>query len=130
MKGIKLQPFTAHGRTVEIYYVPIPDEEGAVTRGIAVKEKGLYRIFINSAISLILQKHTLGSMEKPSTILVHELQERIVQAVNTAGLPPFVVAFVLRQTLAEIEAIERQQYIADKQAYEEAQKNADRKPVN
>lgn len=69
-------------------------------------------------------------MEKPSTILVHELQEKIVQAVNTAALPPFVVAFVLRQTLAEIEAIERQQYIADKQAYEEAQKNADRKPVN
>lgn len=69
-------------------------------------------------------------MEKPSTILVHELQEKIVQAVNTAGLPPFVVAFVLRQTLAEIEAIERQQYIADKQAYEEAIKNADRKPVD
>lgn len=69
-------------------------------------------------------------MEKPSTILVHELQGKIVDAVNTAGLPPFVVAFVLRQTLAEIEAIERQQYIADKQAYEEAQKNADRKPVN
>ena len=69
-------------------------------------------------------------MEKPSTILVHELQEKIVDAVNTAGLPPFVIAFVLRQTLAEIEAIERQQYIADKQAYEEAQKNADRKPVN
>lgn len=69
-------------------------------------------------------------MEKPSTILVHELQEKIVDAVNTAGLPPFVIAFILRQTLAEIEAIERQQYIADKQAYEEAQKNADRKPVN
>lgn len=69
-------------------------------------------------------------MEKPSTILVHELQEKIVDAINTAGLPPFVIAFILRQTLAEIEAIERQQYIADKQAYEEAQKNADRKPVN
>ena len=68
-------------------------------------------------------------MEKPSTVLVHELQDKIVQAVNTAGLPPFVVAFVLRQTLAEVEAIERQQYIVDKQAYEEAQ-NAQRELAN
>ena len=60
MKGIKLQSFTAHGRTVEIYYVPFPDEEGTVTRGLAVKDKEMYKIYINSGISRILQKHTLG----------------------------------------------------------------------
>ena len=60
MKGIKLQPFSAQGRTVEIYYVPIPDEEGTVTRGLAVKDKEMYKIYINSGISRILQKHTLG----------------------------------------------------------------------
>ncbi len=68
-------------------------------------------------------------MEKPSTILAHEFQEKIVNAVNTAGLPPFVIAFVLRQTLAEVNALEQQQYIADKQAYEEAQ-NAERESVD
>lgn len=60
MKGIKLRPFTAQGRTVEIYYVPISDEKGTVTRGLAVKDKEMYKIYINSAISFILQKHTLG----------------------------------------------------------------------
>ena len=43
MKGIKLQPFSARGRTVEIYYVPIPDEEGTVTRGLAEKDKEMYK---------------------------------------------------------------------------------------
>lgn len=68
-------------------------------------------------------------MEKPSTILIHEFKDRIVSAVNSAGLPAFAIALVLRQMLAEVENIETQQYLADVKAYEEAQ-NAERKPVD
>lgn len=35
VKGIKLQPFTAQGKTIEIYYAPIPDQDGIRTRGMA-----------------------------------------------------------------------------------------------
>lgn len=60
VKGIKLQPFTAQGKTIEIYYAPIPDQDGIRTRGMAYKEDGVYKVFISTSISIIQQHHTLG----------------------------------------------------------------------
>ena len=62
-------------------------------------------------------------MQKPATLLQREFKDKIVDAINSSNLPAFVLAPVLEQALAEVKAIEEQQYEKDKAAYEEEKDN-------
>ena len=57
-------------------------------------------------------------MDKPLTVARQEFTEKIVDVINSANLPAFVVAEVLQKCVVEIENIAKQQYEMDKKQYE------------
>ena len=62
-------------------------------------------------------------MDKPVTIAYREFKDRIIEAINSSGLPAFCIVPVLEQALAEVKEIEEKQYATDKAAYEEGKDN-------
>lgn len=64
-------------------------------------------------------------MNKPLTVAKQDFTESLVNLINGAELP----AFVLRNVLAEIDTklaeLERQQYMNDKQAWDESLKEGE-----
>lgn len=59
-------------------------------------------------------------MNKPASMMYEEMKSRMVAAVNESGLPPFIVADVLRGLLAEVDALSRKQLEEDRKAYEQS----------
>lgn len=57
-------------------------------------------------------------MQKPVTVVREELRLKIINAVNEANLPAFVVGDILEKLLAECRQLERQQYEQDKRNYD------------
>ena len=66
-------------------------------------------------------------MNKPITVARADFAAAVVDAVKGAGLPAFVMARVLRDILAQLEREEIKQYKTDRQAWERAQAEEDRK---
>ena len=64
-------------------------------------------------------------MNKPSEILYSEFTEKIVSAVNTSGLPPFVCALALKDILRDVESLAEQQYHAALAEYEKPDSDPD-----
>lgn len=56
-------------------------------------------------------------MEKPATILHKEFREKIVEAINTSGLPAFVLVPVLESALNQVKEIADEQYANDIETY-------------
>lgn len=59
-------------------------------------------------------------MEKPLTIKRAEFNKALVQTINNAELPAFIVADCLQAVLFEIQTLATQQYQKDLQAYQQA----------
>lgn len=57
-------------------------------------------------------------MNKPLTIARQEFAESLINIINGAELPAFVVSGVLKETLAEVDKIAAQQYENDRQQWE------------
>lgn len=60
-------------------------------------------------------------MNKPLTIARQEFTQAIVDAVNGAELPMFVVSDILKSALAEVDKLAQAQYEADVKAWKESQ---------
>lgn len=65
-------------------------------------------------------------MNKPLTIARQEFTQAIVDAVNNAELPMFVISDILKSALAEVDKLAQAQYEQDKKAWEEEQNNEDK----
>ena len=59
-------------------------------------------------------------MNKPLSVVYEEFKANMLNIINNAGLPAFVVETVLQNYLAEIQSIARQQYQSDKAEYEQS----------
>lgn len=64
-------------------------------------------------------------MNKPITIARQEFTQAIVDAVNNAELPMFVVSDILKSALTEVDKLAQAQYEADVKAWEEGQEKKD-----
>ena len=63
-------------------------------------------------------------MEKPLSVKRAEFEAGLIALINGCGLPPFAVCDVMRHMTGEVERLSRQQYEADKAAWEESMKGA------
>lgn len=59
-------------------------------------------------------------MDKPSSILYKEFRGKIIEAINTSGLPAFVINLTLSQLLKEVQALEEKQLNTDLDSYNAA----------
>lgn len=58
------------------------------------------------------------NIEKPATIVVKELNESIAALINNSGLPFFVVSYILRDILNEVNVVSQKQLEADTKNYQ------------
>lgn len=59
-------------------------------------------------------------MDKPITVATEDLKEALVEAINDCKLPAFIVGYVLKDILTEVERVNQNQMISDRKAYEES----------
>lgn len=60
-------------------------------------------------------------MNKPITIAREELKNNMADLINNSGLPFFVVSDILKDFMAQIAVLERQQLEADRNQYAKEQ---------
>ena len=60
-------------------------------------------------------------MNKPLTVARQEFTETIVDAINNAELPFFVISDILKSALVEVDKMSQAQYQQDKDAWDKAQ---------
>ena len=63
-------------------------------------------------------------MEKPLSVKRAEFDAGLIALINGCGLPPFAVLDVMQRMTGEVDRLARQQYEADKKAWEESMKGA------
>lgn len=61
-------------------------------------------------------------MNKPLTVAREDFAKEIIGAVNSSGLPAFVVREVLQSVVKEAQKLEAVQLQADREAWEKAEK--------
>ncbi len=59
-------------------------------------------------------------MNKPLSVAYEEFKQNMLNIINNAGLPAFIVENVLQNYLIEIKAIAKQQYQSDRTEYEQS----------
>ena len=59
-------------------------------------------------------------MDKPITVATEDLKKAMVEAINDCKLPAFIVGYVLKDILTEIEKINQDQMAYDRKTYEES----------
>lgn len=61
-------------------------------------------------------------MEKPTSIVIKETKQKLLQTINESNLPAFILEPILKDYYEQIIKISEQQYENDKKEYDEAQK--------
>lgn len=59
-------------------------------------------------------------MDKPITVATEDLKKAIVDAINDCKLPAFVIGYVLKDILTEVEKLNQEQMAYDRKVYEES----------
>ena len=62
----------------------------------------------------------MEQITKPITVVRQEFIEKMVDEINTCGLPLFVVEPILKDLLNEVSAAVKRQYETEKAQYEQA----------
>lgn len=62
----------------------------------------------------------MEQITKPITVVRQEFIEKMVNEINTCGLPLFVVEPILRDLLNEVSTAVKRQYEVEKAQYEQA----------
>ena len=62
----------------------------------------------------------MEQITKPITVVRQEFIEKMVNEINTCGLPLFVVEPILKDLLNEVSATAKRQYETEKAQYEQA----------
>ena len=62
----------------------------------------------------------MEQITKPITVVRQEFIEKMVEEINTCGLPLFVVEPILKDLLNEVSAAVKRQYETEKAQYEQA----------
>ncbi len=64
-------------------------------------------------------------MDKPATLLRQEFIEKQIELINGSGLPAFVLVDIMEETIQELRRLAKEQYLKDKQAWDEHLKEAE-----
>lgn len=64
-------------------------------------------------------------MDKPITMVIDELKEDLVGAINKSHLPMWVVSTIMADMLREVNNLATQQSVEERKAYEESLKEAE-----
>lgn len=56
-------------------------------------------------------------MNKPTTMLKEEFEQNLIQLINNANLPPFVIELVLKNLCLEIKELANKQALREKEEY-------------
>jgi len=59
-------------------------------------------------------------MDKPITVATEDLKRAIVEAINDCKLPAFIIGYVLKDILTEIDKLNQDQMAYDRKTYEES----------
>lgn len=63
-------------------------------------------------------------MNKPTTMLMEEYKQKLIEVTNGSNLPPFLMSYILRDLLTEVESVAKQMAEKEKQTYlEEVEKD-------
>lgn len=62
----------------------------------------------------------LNEISKPLTIRREEYIQTLTKATNEAGLPMFLIEYILRDLLAEVSSLVKQEALAEKTSYQKA----------
>ena len=62
----------------------------------------------------------MEQITKPITVVRQEFIEKMVEEINTCGLPLFVVEPILKDLLNEVSTAAKRQYETEKEQYEQA----------
>lgn len=69
-------------------------------------------------------------MDKPITIVVEETEKKIVDLINTSGLPAFVIEPILRKLSNEAMIAKKKQYDIDMEKYQKSLAESNDKQSN
>lgn len=64
-------------------------------------------------------------MTKPLTVARQEFASELVELINGAELPAFVIGEILKSALQEVERLSQAQYEQDAKSYRESQETKD-----
>ena len=62
-------------------------------------------------------------MNKPTTMLMEEYKQKLIEVTNDSNLPPFLMSYILRDLLTEVDSVAKQMAEKEKQAYLEEVEN-------
>ena len=62
----------------------------------------------------------MEQITKPITVVRQEFVEKMVNEINTCGLPLWAIEPILKDLLSEVSAVVKQQYETEKAQYEQA----------
>lgn len=61
-------------------------------------------------------------MEKPTIIKLKEIEEEIINIINSSNVPPFVLKPTIEKIYRQLEILEQQEYETEKENYENSLK--------
>ena len=64
-------------------------------------------------------------MEKPVTLQIEEFKKNIVDTINVAKLPPFLLEHIMKDLYNEICVLSRNQLAQDRKSYEQSLKEGE-----
>ena len=61
-------------------------------------------------------------MEKPTILKLKETEEKIIQIINSSDVPAFVLKPMIEKICRQLEILEEQEYLKEKENYKESDK--------
>lgn len=59
-------------------------------------------------------------MDKPITVATEDLKKELIASINDCKLPAFIIGYVLKDILTEIERVNQEQMAYDRKTYEDS----------
>ena len=74
---------------------------------------------------LMEEKNKVVIPRKPTSMIIKETKDKLVEILNTSALPPFVLEPIMKDLYTEVVGLSQQQYLQEKTEYEKALKECE-----
>ena len=71
------------------------------------------------------EKNKVVIPHKPTSMIIKETKDKLVEILNTSALPPFVLEPIMKDLYTEVAGLSQQQYLQEKTEYEKALKECE-----
>ena len=71
------------------------------------------------------EKNKVVIPRKPTSIIIRETKDKLVEILNTSALPPFILEPMVKELYMEVANLSQQQYMQEKAEYEKALQNVE-----